>query len=80
MAIAGLETTMAEAEGRALSSSRSDRSQAKSAYAEAKRKQDELEQSNKMAPFKMAANVIGVVNPAVGMAMNAGLSLYDAYG
>ena len=71
---------MAEAKGKAMTSSRSSRAQAKLAIKEAKRKKDELEQANKMAPFKMAANVIGVVNPAVGMAMNAGLSLYDAYG
>ena len=32
-----------------------------------------------MAPLKMASNVVGMVNPAAGMALNAGLSLYDAY-
>jgi len=80
MAVAGLETEMAKSKASVLQQSRGDRSKAKAAYADAKRQQDELKQQQKMGPLKMAANVVGVVNPAVGMAMNAGLSLYDAYG
>jgi len=79
MAVAGLETEMAKGKAASLTQSRSTRDKAKAAYAEAKAKQKELEQQQKMGPLKMAASVVSVVNPAAGMAMNAGLSLYDAY-
>ena len=79
VAVAGLETQMAKGKAASLMQSRSTRAKAKSAYAEAKAKQEELEQQQKMGPLKMAASVVSVINPAAGMALNAGLSLYDAY-
>ena len=79
MAVAGLETEMAKGKAASLMQSRSTRDKAKASYAEAKRKQEELEHAQKMGPLKMAASVVSVVNPAAGMALNAGLSLYDAY-
>lgn len=79
MAVAGLETEMAKGKAASLAQSRGTRAKAKASYAEAKAKQEELKQQQKMGPLKMAASVVSVVNPAAGMALNAGLSLYDAY-
>ena len=77
--LSSLQNKLATSKGQVLAQTRGDRSKAKSSMAEAELQLKKLKKEQGMAPLKMASNVVGMVNPAAGMALNAGLSLYDAY-
>ena len=77
--MASLQNKLASSKGQVMTQTRGDRSKAQSAMADAKLQLKKLQKEQRMAPLKMASSVVGMVNPAAGMALNAGLSLYDAY-
>jgi hypothetical protein len=66
--------------GRVLADSRVRRDKARSAKVEQERLLKDLEKQQKLGPIKTAGAVAGAINPAFGMAFNAGMSLYEAYG
>lgn len=71
---------LAKKRGRVLADSRVRRDKARSAKVEQERLLKDLEKQQKLGPIKAAGAVAGAINPAFGMAFNAGMSLYEAYG